>query len=57
VTIKGGRRLKGKGTQTVQAGERLVVMTPGGGGWGAPEARDARLIAADVREERVPKSA
>jgi len=57
VTIKGGRRLKGKGTQTVQAGERLVVMTPGGSGWGAPEARDARLIAADVREERVPKSA
>jgi N-methylhydantoinase B len=57
VTIKGGRRLKGKGTQTVQAGERLVVMTPGGGGWGAPEARDARLIVADVREERVPKSA
>ncbi len=57
VTIKGGRRLKGKGTQTVQAGERLVVLTPGGGGWGAPEARDARLIAADVREERVQESA
>ena len=57
VTIKGGRRLRGKGTQLVEAGERLVVMTPGGGGWGAPEGRDRRLLAADVREERVPKSA
>jgi len=57
VAIKGGRKLKGKGTQMVDAGERLLILTPGGGGWGAPEARDARLAAADAREERVPKSA
>jgi N-methylhydantoinase B len=57
VAIKGGRKLKGKGTQMVDVGERLLILTPGGGGWGAPEARDARLAAADRREERVPKSA
>ena len=57
VAIKAGRKLKGKGTQMVDAGERLLILTPGGGGWGAPEARDARLTAADAREERVPKSA
>jgi N-methylhydantoinase B len=34
VAIKGGRTLKGKGTQTIAPGERLVIMTPGGGGLG-----------------------
>jgi N-methylhydantoinase B len=53
VSIKGGRHLKGKGTQLVGPGERLLVMTPGGGGLGAVEARDPSLVTADVREERV----
>ena len=44
--------MKGKGTQVVQPGERLLVMTPGGGGLGAPEARDPALNAADVRGGR-----
>ena len=44
--------MRGKGTQVVRPGERLVVMTPGGGGLGAPEARDAALAAADAREGR-----
>ena len=52
VAIKGARKLKGKGTQWVQPGERLVVMTPGGGGLGAPDAREPQRIAADLREER-----
>ena len=53
VEIKGGRRLQGKGTQTVHAGERLVVHTPGGGGLGPASAREPALAAADRREERV----
>ena len=44
--------MKGKGTQVMQAGEHLIILTPGGGGLGAPEARDAALIAADLREQR-----
>jgi N-methylhydantoinase B len=52
VAIKGGRKLQGKGTQVVQRGERLVVMTPGGGGLGVPEARDPALAERDVREGR-----
>ena len=36
----------------VQPGERLLIMTPGGGGLGDPEAREPALIAKDVREER-----
>jgi N-methylhydantoinase B len=57
VAIKGGRKLQGKGTQLVPAGERLLVMTPGGGGLGAAAARDPSLVAADEREERVPRAA
>ena len=45
-------RCAGKGTQVVRPGERLVVMTPGGGGLGAADARDPALLASDVREER-----
>jgi len=56
VAIKGGRTMQGKGTQVVQPGERLLVMTPGGGGLGAPQARDAALTATDVREERIAPS-
>ncbi|MGB7859627.1 MAG: hydantoinase B/oxoprolinase family protein [Acidimicrobiia bacterium] len=32
-------RLPGKTTVEVEAGDRLVVLTPGGGGWGRPSAR------------------
>jgi N-methylhydantoinase B len=53
VEIKGGPKMKGKGTQVVRRGERLLVMTPGGGGLGAPAARDPALADKDVREERV----
>ena len=56
VAIKGGRKLKGKGTQMVAAGERLLVMTPGGGGLGSAQARDPMLVATDLREERLSKS-
>ena len=52
VAIKGGGKMRGKGTQLIRPGERLVVMTPGGGGLGAPDARDAALIASDLREGR-----
>lgn len=53
VAIKGGRRLQGKGTQRISPGERLLVLTPGGGGLGAASARDALLASADRREGRV----
>jgi N-methylhydantoinase B len=53
VAIKGGRKLNGKGTQMVAAGERLMVMTPGGGGLGGAAARDPALVAADQREGRL----
>ena len=56
VAIKGGRKLNGKGTQLVDAGERLVVMTPGGGGLGEAKDREPALRAADEREGRLAPS-
>jgi N-methylhydantoinase B len=47
VAIAGGRDLAPKGTQTVHAGERLLIHTPGGGGFGDPAERDTAAVAAD----------
>ncbi len=50
VFLKSGKRLKGKGTQRIEAGERLVIHTPGGGGYGDPAARDAGRSTADLQD-------
>ncbi len=47
VGLASGARLKGKGFQLIPPDDRLVVMTPGGGGLGDPGLRDAARIAAD----------
>jgi N-methylhydantoinase B len=46
--LRSGTTLRGKGRQMIPAGETLVMETPGGGGWGDPQARDPARIAADV---------
>lgn len=48
--LKSGTKLKGKGFQTIPAGDRLVLMTPGGGGVGAPKERPADALAKDRRD-------
>jgi N-methylhydantoinase B len=40
VGLASGTRFRGKGFHRVPAGDRLVVMTPGGGGLGPPAERD-----------------
>ena len=47
VYIKDGAELRGKGLDIVPAGATLVMETPGGGGIGNPQERDARLRSAD----------
>ncbi|MEM7043074.1 MAG: hydantoinase B/oxoprolinase family protein [Pseudomonadota bacterium] len=47
VGLASGKVMAGKGVQTVPAGERLVIRTPGGGGHGDPETRDPETHAAD----------
>ncbi len=48
VFLASGERLRGKGTQMIPAGARLVVHTPGGGGLGEPRARDRRKVRQDI---------
>ncbi len=48
--VAGGRTLAGKGTQRIAAGERLIIHTPGGGGYGASSERSNDAVAADIRD-------
>ena len=57
VGLASGRRLRGKGTQTIKAGERLVIHTAGGGGFGNPAERPSRLAQADVENGLVTPTA
>jgi len=47
--LASGAVLQGKGKQIVPAGDRLIMLMPGGGGYGAPEERDAAAERADRR--------
>jgi N-methylhydantoinase B len=49
VSLKSGKRLKGKGFLLVPAGDRLVVETPGGGGLGDPRQRAPDAVARDIQ--------
>ena len=51
IKIKNGRNLKGKGTQLINAGEILVVETPGGGGYGPYKKSSKKLSILDKENE------
>jgi N-methylhydantoinase B len=48
VCLRSGARLAGKGQHQIPAGDRVIVMSPGGGGIGDPRQRDRTAIAADL---------
>jgi len=45
--LRSGRRLAGKGAHRIEPDDRLIVRTPGGGGYGDPDRRAANARAAD----------
>ena len=53
VSIKNKRKLNGKGTQVIKAGEILQIFTPGGGGLGGYSDRDKQLIETDIENELI----
>ena len=54
----GERQLKKATGVTLEAGDKLVFGTAGGGGWGDPQTREREAVAADVRAGYVtPESA
>lgn len=48
VSITDGAQIKDKGIYKIPAGERLVLQTPGGGGFGNPHNRDKKALAEDM---------
>ncbi|GJD49534.1 Acetophenone carboxylase delta subunit [Methylobacterium crusticola] len=50
IRLASGATLQGKGLQTVPAGDRLVLLTPGGGGLGDPGERAADALAREVAD-------
>jgi len=57
VGLASGAPLHGKGIQMVPAGERLIVLTPGGGGFGRPTTRDRAAVKADLEAELISLAA
>jgi N-methylhydantoinase B len=57
VGLRSSRKLRGKGFQEVPPGDRLVVLTPGGGGIGVPSERSSELVARDFTDELVSEEA
>jgi N-methylhydantoinase B len=55
---EGALRQVRKATQhPIAAGERVRIMTGGGGGWGPPAERDPEAVRRDVREGYVSADA
>jgi N-methylhydantoinase B len=57
VGLKSGGKLPGKGRHLVPVGERVLIMSPGGGGIGDPSARDRAQVEADLRNELISAKA
>ena len=57
IRLGSGGHMDGKGTQTVPRGDRVVIDMPGGGGLGDPKARDAEIVATDIRAGIVSRKA
>ena len=53
VSVKNKRKLNGKGTQVIKAGEILEIFTPGGAGLGNYSERDNELIQTDIENELI----
>ena len=49
--------MKGKGTQLIAPGERLVIQTSGGGGMGDPGERDPAAVGRDLENELISPTA
>ena len=55
--LASGRRLRGKGQQTIPRGDTLLIEMPGGGGLGDPKKRDPQHVLADVKLGLVTREA
>ncbi|TPW32240.1 hydantoinase B/oxoprolinase family protein [Martelella alba] len=57
LSVSSGKKMRGKGQQTVPYGDRLLIEMPGGGGIGHPFLRPVEKVQDDVAEGRVSLAA
>ncbi|MBB4857965.1 N-methylhydantoinase B [Novosphingobium chloroacetimidivorans] len=57
ITREDGTPVPGKGQVFIEAGQRLLIATPGGGGCGTPAERSLEDIARDLAEGRISEDA
>lgn len=57
VTITDGTEITDKGIYKIPAGERLILQTPGGGGFGKPADRDREAVARDLKQGLISEEA
>lgn len=57
VTLSKGTRITDKGIYTIPAGERVILQTPGGGGFGNPTQRDRDAVAQDLSDGLISSEA
>ena len=50
IRLASGKVMRGKGLQTIPAGDRLIINTPGGGGLGNPAERSPALLALEIED-------
>ena len=55
--VAGNTFMEGKGFQLIPPGDRLVIMTPGGAGIGAPSERDRVQVANDLADGLISEEA
>ena len=57
VYLLSGQELRGKGLQSIPPNSRLILETPGGGGYGEPRQRAPEQLRQDISFELVSRQA
>jgi N-methylhydantoinase B len=57
VSITNGTKIVDKGLYEIPAGEKLVLQTPGGGGFGDPSKRNRQVVARDLAHGLISENA
>jgi N-methylhydantoinase B len=53
IRLRSGAHLAGKGQHLIPAGDRVIIMSPGGGGIGDPRGRERAMVESDLANELI----
>jgi N-methylhydantoinase B len=53
IRLRSGAHLAGKGQHLIPAGDRVIIMSPGGGGIGDPRDRERAMVESDLANELI----